>query len=98
MQNEFHALKCADTFFGDILAERKNFELRKNDRNYQVGDKIVLIETCKCLVLPVYTGRYLFREVAYILKDFEGLKNNYCILGLIKTKDIPHSIDPFKDR
>lgn len=92
MHNKFHALKCTHTFFEDLMTEKKNFELRKNDRNYQIGDKLVLQETYKCLCFPLYTGRYIFREITYILKNFEGLKDSYCILGLIKTKDIPDSI------
>jgi ParB family chromosome partitioning protein len=58
----------------------KNFELRKNDRDYKVGDYIILQEIDN----GTYTNRELPKiKIKYILHggDF-GLKKNYCILGL----------------
>ena len=58
------------------------FEVRKNDRNFQVGDKIVLQE--------YWNSKYLDRkvnvEVTYMLDRFEGLKDGYVVLGIKKQK------------
>ena len=39
-----HELKTLPEYFLDICTRSKNFELRKNDRNYKVGDCLVLKE------------------------------------------------------
>lgn len=39
-----HHLKCWPRFFVEILAGRKNFEVRKADRDFQAGDILVLQE------------------------------------------------------
>lgn len=39
-----HELKIESKYFTDILKGIKKFEIRKNDRNYQVGDYLILKE------------------------------------------------------
>lgn len=39
-----HELKIQPKYFRAILDGKKNFEIRKNDRGYKVGDKVVLKE------------------------------------------------------
>ncbi|TDX86206.1 DUF3850 domain-containing protein [Epilithonimonas xixisoli] len=39
-----HKLKLRQPFFDDVYFNRKEFEVRKNDRDYQVGDRLVLFE------------------------------------------------------
>ena len=41
---KIHELKIQPKYFTEVLYKRKNFELRKDDRNYQVGDLITLRE------------------------------------------------------
>ncbi len=35
-----HHLKIEHKFLCDILSNKKQFEIRKNDRNYKVGDRV----------------------------------------------------------
>lgn len=37
-----HELKLDDKYFGEVKSGKKNFEIRKNDRNFQVGDVLEL--------------------------------------------------------
>ena len=39
-----HELKILPEYFKAQKAGKKNFEIRKNDRDYKVGDKLVLKE------------------------------------------------------
>ena len=39
-----HNLKTWSCYFIEVLAGNKTFELRKNDRDYKVGDTLNLIE------------------------------------------------------
>lgn len=37
-----HELKILPKWFEDVQANKKNFEIRKNDRNFEVGDYLIL--------------------------------------------------------
>lgn len=39
-----HELKLSTNFFGRVQSGQKTFEIRKNDRDFQVGDVLVLRE------------------------------------------------------
>lgn len=73
-----HKLKLAAMFFDDVLTGKKSFELRKNDRNYQIGDILEMRE----MKDGEPTGREMEKEVIYIIEGFAGLEEGYCILGL----------------
>lgn len=73
-----HDIKTAAGFFEDSKAGIKPFELRKNDRDYKVGDFLKM----KRYKNGEYTGDTIRKEITYVLEDFEGLKQGYCILGV----------------
>lgn len=73
-----HKLKLAKMFFEDVRLGRKSFELRKNDRDYQIGDILELREMDN----GEPTGRVIEKKITYILEEFAGLKEDYCILAL----------------
>lgn len=73
-----HEIKIANCYFEDVKNEIKMFELRKNDRNYKVGDKLKMMEYKD----GEYTGRVINTIVTFILKDYEGIKEGYCILSI----------------
>ena len=76
-----HELKIQPKYFKMVKWGIKKFELRKDDRNYKVGDLITLRE--------YENGEYTGKEIKNlpiwcILRDCPeyGLKEGYCILGL----------------
>lgn len=73
-------VKTKQPYFDDVKLRRKNFELRYNDRDYRVGDVLVLEEYDG----TGYSGRVEKRTITYILKECPqfGLEAGYCILGL----------------
>jgi len=77
MSRQHHHLKTETEYFQAIERGKKKFELRKNDRNFQVGDMVYLEET----VNGTYTGRTLTPiEIMYILTGGKyGLEEGYCI-------------------
>jgi len=81
-----HALKTIQPYFNDVKSNGKNFELRKFDRPYKKGDEIVLQEWDN--EKQEYTGEELRFYIGYVLKDVSkyGLKDGFCILGLIEPK------------
>lgn len=77
-EKKVHDVKLGTTFFDDVKTGRKTFELRKNDRGYKEGDTIVLHEYKD----GTTTGRTITKKIVYMLEDFMGLEDGYCILGL----------------
>lgn len=75
-----HYLKILPEYYQQTVRGIKQFELRKDDRDYKVGDHVVLQEWDG----EQYTGRESFQmKIQYILRDCPeyGLKEGYCILG-----------------
>ncbi|MEY8369768.1 DUF3850 domain-containing protein [Anaerovoracaceae bacterium 42-11] len=70
--------KILPEYFTAVKERRKNFELRKDEDDIQVGDRLVLCEWDNH-----YTGREVTRTVKYVLRNVPeyGLKDGYCIIG-----------------
>jgi len=78
-----HILKILPEYFEEVCLGNKTFEIRKNDRNYHVGDWLELREWNP---ETGYTGGFVMRYVSYILYDWQaGLKDGYCIMSLKRT-------------
>lgn len=75
-----HELKILPEYYGPVEDGIKTFELRKNDRNYQIGDMLILKEWD----VTGFTGREIIKYINYIYQgnNMYGLKTGYCILGL----------------
>lgn len=73
-----HALKTAPQYFEESAAGRKNFEVRRNDRPYSIGDYVALNEWS----IEGYTGRCILHRIIYILSDEVFCKEGLVILGL----------------
>jgi len=78
-----HDIRLGASFFDDVLECRKNFELRKNDRGYKVGDILHMMEFKD----GRNTGRSVKRKIIYMLEDFTGLEDGFCILGIEPLKE-----------
>lgn len=75
-----HELKIDPMYFDDISNYRKNFEVRKNDRDYRVGDYLALNELDDTRTR--YTGRSILAYIKYILNDEKYCKAGYVILSI----------------
>jgi len=76
-EQKVHQIRLGAQFFDDVLEGRKKFELRKNDRGYKVGDILEMMEFKD----GRNTGRTVKVNVVYMLEDFTGLEDGYCIMG-----------------
>ena len=80
-----HELKISPRFFDAVYNNIKTFEVRKNDRDFHVGDTLYLKEytgeTGPYAGAP-YTGRTTEKVVVYILEDEEYCPHGYVILGI----------------
>lgn len=78
-----HELKIKEEYYDEVKLGLKTFELRKNDRDFQVGDLINFN--------VIYDNGYIEKpdevyKIIYILKGVPqyGLDKDYCILGIEK--------------
>lgn len=73
-----HKLKTWPLFFYAVSSGAKNFEIRKNDRDFKEGD--VLILQCWDPSTKEYNGQEVARTVSY-LSSFEQ-QPGYVVMGL----------------
>ena len=72
-----HELKIKPAYFNAVQSGDKNFEVRKKDRFYEVGDYLALNEYD-----IGYTGRTALVKVKYILDDKNFCKSGFVIMGI----------------
>jgi hypothetical protein len=90
-----HDLKSWPDFFEPLFNGARTFDLRLNDRDYQVGDLLHLREWDDCT--QQYTGRECFRRITYVLDGIgwgsitpcKGLQRGYAILSLVTSDGGP---------
>lgn len=83
-----HTLKICKKYADAVMSGAKTFEIRKNDRGYKVGDKIVFDVVANegyavgaAARHPLSGATY---RIDYILDDFEGLAQKYVALAISK--------------
>lgn len=79
--HKIHEIKIAAMYYEDVVSGKKSFELRKNDRGYKQGDKLIMLEFKD----GKHTGRIVNADIVYTLEDYAGLAEGYCILGIQVT-------------
>lgn len=81
-----HVLKVDFKYANAILNGKKSFEVRKNDRNFMVGDEIVF----KVLIdkdsyagaRAVHPLNGIVYRIDYVLNNFEGLAQKYVAFSI----------------
>ena len=74
-----HELKLETDYFGAVLAGFKTFEIRFNDRNYQIGDVLVLKEWE--WFNESFTGRVIEKKVTYLTNYAQ--KDGYVVMSIV---------------
>lgn len=76
-----HILKTWPPYFCDIVSGIKTFEIRKDDRGFNVGDILKLLEYDNAS--GKYSNRRLYRQISYKMDGGQfGIESGYCVLGL----------------
>ena len=79
MQPTTHTLKTEPQYFCDTWALKKKFEIRQNDRNFRIGDLVILKEFNP--LYNSYTGREVHGKIEYFFDKFPALKPTYCVFS-----------------
>lgn len=82
-----HDLKTWTEFFIEVKSGRKPFEVRFNDRDYQVGDVLRLREYSP--TLGTFSGDETRQLVTYVMSGRFGVDPDHVIMGLKCLDGVP---------
>lgn len=74
-----HHVKIRTEWFELLKSGAKPCEIRRNDRGYEIGDRIVLHEVTATADGDKPTGRELVRRISLVVET-EGIAEGYCLL------------------
>ena len=78
-----HRLKTWPQYFDAAVSGAKPFEVRRDDRGFQRGDQVVLVEVSLPRDGMIPTGREAKYEITYVLTGGQlGIEPGYVVLGL----------------
>ena len=75
-----HVLKCWPAAYDATRDGRKLFEYRFDDRDYEVGDQLVLLQWDPHAEL--YSGDGILMDVTYVLRGRHGVPAGHCVMGI----------------
>lgn len=90
---KIHELKTLPEYFEAMDNGAKPFEVRFNDRDFKVGDRLCLREYSD----GGYTGRVLHRKISYVLDAPAYCKEGFVALGLAPIVDEDALREIFED-
>jgi len=79
-----HQLKIKKCYLIHILEERKTFEVRKNDRDFQSGDtiKFLPLDDEEYDLYGICPSPIPAFVITYVLEDVDGLSSGYAVLSI----------------
>lgn len=82
-EGRIHRLRVTNKFWNALVDGTKNFEARRDDRGFLVGDYLELC--CYDPDAEAETGSFLRRRITYILPGGEyGVEDGFVVMGLEK--------------
>ncbi len=75
-----HELKIWPEYYEVVRSGLKTFEIRKNDRGFQVGDTLLLREYDANS--EEFTGRSITRSITYIVEGPPFMAEGWAVLGI----------------
>lgn len=76
-----HKLKTWIPYYQEVKNGNKTFEIRKNDRDFEVGDILILEEWNHDT--QTYTGNFIYKKVKYITQGGKfGIEEGYVVMSL----------------
>ena len=88
-----HELKTWPKYFAAVRSGQKRFEIRRNDREFKVGDILVLREFDPST--DTYTGQSEERQITFLLseEDYGGVIHGFVAIGFGDVAPHPDAAD-----
>lgn len=86
---KIHELKILSPYFEHVLDGTKNFEIRKNDRKFNIGDIVKLKHWDN--QKEEFTGQFVYRRISFIT-DFNQRKG-YVVFAMLPCIDFQAASD-----
>ena len=87
---QIHNLKTDKTLYHDVLYDKKRFEQRVDDRDFEVGDLLNLQAWDRDTQQYADQQQYapILCRVTYLLHDYEcrGLRDGFVVMGIERVK------------
>lgn len=85
-RTKLHIIKTEEVYFDAIATERKTFEIRENDRNYQRGDIVIFVCGTDDSAIKFERGQlWTMAWIKYVLRGEEaerfGVEKGKCVFG-----------------
>lgn len=89
-----HDLKVWPDYFDDVESGKKPFEVRLNNRDFQIGDILLLREWSYIgdgSMDGKYSGRETRKIITYVLAGAErfGVQDKFVVLGIAALRPVP---------
>ena len=79
-----HILKIKEIYYNHILSGEKTWELRRNDRDFKIGDTLEFVIVENDIIVRASPERF---DIVYLFYPDElGIMIDYCIMSIKKTK------------
>lgn len=82
-----HKIKLNQEFADDVFVGFKNFEVRFNDRNYQVGDVVKFTVVDNDGNIIDHPASLKLFKIMYVLEKGWGLKDGWCAFSIFETDE-----------
>jgi hypothetical protein len=90
-EGRWHALKCWPEFFKHLWSGEKTFEIRKDDRSFEAGDRLILREWTE---RNGYSGRWIECDVTFLLGGiWPGLAPGYVCMSIKELERSQEALD-----
>ncbi len=77
-----HTIKIYPQWFDRVANGTKRVEIRRADRDYQIGDQLVMREIESTMLCDRYTEREVTVDVTHVLYSVPGLSADYVALSI----------------
>ncbi|MCA0229867.1 MAG: DUF3850 domain-containing protein [Bacteroidetes bacterium] len=87
-----HELKVHKSYVKLLLSGRKTFEVRKNDRDFQEGDVLILRPWDEKKEEYIGGNTEFYYNVTYVLHGGKfGIEEGYCVMGIVPSQALNRS-------
>jgi ASC-1-like (ASCH) protein len=83
-KQKYHELKIVEPYYTAVSTGKKTFEIRRNDRDFKIGDRLILSPYDPALAMYESGKPTLIKEITYIT-DY-AQKSGFVVMSIIEPE------------